>query len=108
MLNIYSIKDDVAGNFPFIFESPNDGTMVRIIKGAMLDKQPNIMNTDIKDKAVYIVGTRNEHTGVLCQVTPTFIKHLKAIRDELILEIKTAKAECGEKQPTAEEVTASE
>lgn len=104
MLNIYSIKDDVAGTFPFIFESPNDGTMVRIVKGAMLDKQPNIMNTDIKDKSVYIVGTRDEKTGVLCQVTPTFIKHLKEVRDELILEIKTAKAECGDPEPKADEV----
>lgn len=104
-VNIYAVKDEVALDFPFTFESPNDGMMERIIKGALLTKEPNVINTNIKDKVIYQVGERDTTTGLLKGLTqPLFIKRVAEIRLELIKEVKIAKAEAGEEQPTAEEV----
>ena len=50
-LKIYGVKDEVVGEIIFVLPSQNDGTMVRAVKGALLVKEPNQINTDIKDKA---------------------------------------------------------
>lgn len=106
--NIYSIKDEVAGDHPFTFEAPNDGMMVRIVKGGLLSKEQNVINTDIKDKVIFLVGERNTETGVIKGCEPLFIKRVSEIRLELIKEIKIAKAEAGDKEPTADEVASDE
>lgn len=103
-LNVYSVKDEVAGDHPFTFEAPNDGMMERIVKGALLSKEQNVINTNIKDKVIYLIGTRDTTTGEIKGETPIFIKRISEIRLDLIKEIKIAKAEAGEKEPTAEEV----
>lgn len=107
-LNIYSIKDEVAGEHPFTFEAPNDGMMERIVKGALLSKEQNVINTDIKDKVIFCVGERDTSTGVIVGTEPLFIKRVSEIRLSLIKEIKIAKAEAGDKEPTAEEVAGDE
>ena len=107
-LNVYSIKDEVAGDHPFTFEAPNDGMMERIVKGALLDKGQNVINTNIKDKVVYLVGERETTTGVITGFEPLFVKRISEIRLDLIKEIKIAKAEAGDKEPTAEEVASDE
>lgn len=102
---IYGVKDTIANDFPFTFESPNEGMMKRIVKGALLSKEQNVINTDIKDKDIFEVGERETTTGVIIGLAaPVFIEHVSNIRLDLIREIKIAKAEAGEKEPAAEEV----
>lgn len=104
-VNIYAVKDEVALDFPFTFEAPNDGMMERIVKGALLVKEQNVINTNIKDKVIFQVGERDTTTGVINGMAqPLFIKRVSELRIDLIKEIKIAKAEAGEEEPTAEEV----
>lgn len=107
-LIIYSIKDEVAGDHPFTFEAPNDGMMERIVKGALLSKEQNVINTNIKDKVIFQVGERESTTGVITGCEPLFIKRISEIRLDLIKEIKVAKAEAGDKEPNADEVAKDE
>lgn len=107
-LNVYAVKDEIACEFPFTFEAPNDGMMIRIIKGALLSKEQNVINTDIKDKVIFQVGERDTSTGELKGMVPLFIKRVSEIRLDLIKEIKIAKAEAGEKEPEAPEVAKDE
>lgn len=103
-LNVYSVKDVIAGDHPFIFEAPNDGMMERIVKGALLSKEQNVINTNLKDKDIFLVGERDTETGEIKGIMPIFVKHISEIRLALIKEIKIAKAEAGQENPTAEEV----
>lgn len=108
-LNIYAVKDNVSGEFTFIFESQNDGTMKRIIKGALLTKEQNVINTDIKDKTIYQVAIRDTMTGVIVgEASPVFVVNVSEVRLDLIKEIKIAKAEAGEDNPEAPEVASDE
>ena len=103
-LKIYGVKDEVVGEMIFVLPSQNDGTMVRAVKGALLVKEPNQINTDIKDKAVYCLGELDTCTGNIEALSPVYIKRVSEIRQELINEIKVAKMEIGEKEPNADEV----
>lgn len=108
-LNVYSVKDEIACEHPFIFEAPNDGMMERLVKGALLSKEQNVINTNIKDKIIFLVGERETSTGKITGLEqPVFIKRVSEIRLDLIKEIKIAKAEAGDKTPTAEEVAPDE
>lgn len=103
-LKLYGIKDEVVGEIIFFLPSQNDGTMVRAVKGALLVKEPNQINTDIKDKSVYCLGSMDTCTGNITPLSPVYVKRVSEIRQELVNEIKIAKAEIGEKEPNADEV----
>lgn len=107
-LTMYGLKDNVTSEFIFFFQSQNEGTMKRIVKGALLDKQPNCFTTDLKDKDVYDLGQIDTQTGVIEPITPLFVVHVSEVRLELIREIKIAKAEAGEEKPDANEVASDE
>lgn len=107
-LIIYAVKDTVACDFPITFEAPNEGMMKRLVKGSLLVKEHNVLNTDIKEKDIYEVGERDTTTGVIKGIEPLFIVHVSELRLELIRDIKIAKAEAGEKEPTADEVASDE
>ena len=104
-LIVYGVKDTIANDFPFTFMQTNEGMMKRIVKGALMDKQPNVISSDLKDKDIFELGEFETSTGVIIGLAaPVFVAHVADIRLELIREIKIAKAEAGEEQPTAEEV----
>ena len=64
-LKIYAVNDRVAGDFPFTFKAINDGTMERVVKGALLSKERNVFTTDIKDKSIYCIGEYETKTAVI-------------------------------------------
>lgn len=107
-LKFYGLKDDVTGEFIFFFQSQNEGTMKRVVKGALLDKQGNAFTHDIKDKKIYDLGSIDTQSGLVKDNKPVFVCGVNHIRLELIREIKIAKAEAGEKEPNAEEVVSDE
>ena len=107
-LNIYGLKDDVAGEFVFFWQAQNEGMMKRAIKGALLSKEQNPFTTDIKDKSVYELGAIDTLTGQLEAIAPIFCVRVSEVRLELIKEIKIAKAEAGVAEPNAEEVAKDE
>lgn len=107
-LNIYGLKDNVVGEFIFFFQQQNEGTLKRVLKGALLSKEPNCIQTDLKDKAVYELGSINTITGQIEPQQPVFVCNISEIRLELIKEIKLAKAEAGDPKPEAPEVCKDE
>ena len=107
-LNIYGLKDNVTGEFIFFFQQQNEGVMKRVVKSALLSKEPNCFTTDLKDKAVYELGQVNTNTGEIKAQAPMFITNVQDIRLELIREIKLAKAEAGVEKPEAPEVVSDE
>lgn len=107
-LNIYGLKDNVVGEFIFFFQQQNEGTLKRVLKGALLSKEPNCIQTDLKDKSVYELGSVNTNTGLIESQQPVFVCNIADIRLELIKEIKIAKAEAGDEHPNADEVCKDE
>lgn len=103
-LNFYGVKDNVEGGFVFFFQCQNEGIMKRVVKSAMLSKEPNAFTTDLKDKAIYQLGEIDTLTGILTPIQPLFIVSNAEIRLELIREIKIAKTEAGDQEPDAKEV----
>ena len=108
-LIVYGVKDTIANDFPFTFMQTNEGMMKRVVKGALMDKQPNVISSNLKEKDIFEIGEFETSTGVLIGLpSPIFVAHVSEIRLELIREIKIAKAEAGDNEPTAEEVVKDE
>lgn len=107
-LKFYGLKDDVTGNFVFTFMSENDGTMKRVVKSALLGREPNVFTRDLKDKKIYDLGYFDTDTGKIDNNDVVYICSVAEIRLELIREIKVAKQEAGEKEPNANEVASDE
>ena len=97
-LKFYGLKDDVTGNFVFTFMSENDGTMKRVVKSALLGKEPNVFTRDLKDKKIYDLGNFDTDTGKVSNNDVVYIASVAEIRLELIREIKVAKQEAGEEE----------
>lgn len=108
MLDFYGLKDDVEGGFVFFFQATNEGTMKRVVKSALLGKEPNVFTTNLKDKSIYHLGKIDTDTGVVTPNTPIFVCGIQTLRLELIQEIKIAKTEAGEEKPEANEVCKDE
>lgn len=107
-LQFYGVKDDVTGEIVFTFLSQNDGTMKRVVKSALLSKEPNVFTRDLKDKKIYLLGDFDVMTGVLANNNPVYSVSVAELRMELIRDIKIAKQEAGEKDPDAEEVASDD
>ena len=108
ILKIYGVHDNVEGDHVFFFQSLNEGTMKRVVKSSMLSKEPNVMTTNLKDKAIYELGEVETKTGVITPCTPVYIVSLAEVRLDLIKEVKIAKQEAGVENPDASEVVSDE
>ena len=107
-LHFYGVKDDVTGEFVFTYLSQNEGTMKRVVKSALLGKEPNVFTTNLKDKKIYDLGIFDTETGLLVAQAVVYVCPVSELRLELIREIKIAKQEAGEKEPSADEVCSDE
>lgn len=107
-LEMYGLKDSVEGEFIFFFQAKNDGIMKRAVEGALLDKNGNHFTNNMKDKAIYNIGTIETLTGIIVPSDPIFICGVNEIRLDLIKKIKLAKQEEGQQNPDAEEVVSDE
>lgn len=107
-LEMYGLKDSVEGEFIFFFQAKNDGIMKRAVEGALLDKNGNHFTNNMKDKAIYNIGTIETLTGIIVPSDPIFICGVNEIRLDLIKKIKLAKQEEGQENPDAKEVVDDE
>lgn len=103
-LEFYGLKDDITGEIVFTFLSQNEGTMKRVVKSALLGKDPNVFTTNLKDKKIYDLGLFDTLTGKFETNEPVYACSVAEIRLELIREIKVAKQEEGINEPDANEV----
>lgn len=107
-LEMYGLKDSVEGEFIFFFQAKNDGIMKRVVESALLSKEPNSFTTNMKDKAIFNLGTIETLTGIVVPQDPVFICGVNEIRLDLIKQIKIAKQEQGIEKPDAKEVASDE
>ena len=107
-LEMYGLKDNVEGEFIFFFQAKNEGIMKRAVEGALLDKNGNHFTNNMKDKAIYNIGTIETLTGAIQPISPVFVSGVNEIRLDLIKKIKIAKAEQGDVKPDANEVASDE
>lgn len=103
-LELYGLKDNVEGEFIFFFQCKNEGIMKRVVESALLDKNGNHFTANIKDKAIYNIGTIETLTGIVVPNDPVYVCGVNEIRLDLIKQIKIAKAEAGVENPDAKEV----
>ena len=108
LLEMYGLKDNVEGEFIFFFQAKNEGIMKRAVEGALLDKNGNHFTNNMKDKAIYNLGSVETLTGEIKPISPIFVCGVNEIRLELIKKIKIAKQEAGVENPNAEEVASDE
>ena len=102
-LKMYGVRDDATGEFVFFFQSENDLTMKRVVKGALLTKSANPFSTDIKDKKVFELGDIDTSTGIITPLKlPIVSANVSDLRLELIRDIKIAKSEIGIESGTDE------
>ena len=84
MIKIYSILDKIPGVYSNPFYLKSNAVALREIKYLINeDKQQNIFNTNIKDKALYCLGQFNEETGIIKPLDkPEFIINLIDLKED--------------------------
>ena len=83
-LNLYSIFDKLAGQSVIILTSQNNDVFKRMIRSALMSKGANPINTDTKDKDVYVIGVLETETNQLEACQPKFAFSIECVRQELI------------------------
>ena len=85
MIKVYTILDKVAGIYSNPFYLKSNAVALREISYLINEeKQPNMFNTNIKDKALYCLGDFNEETGIIKPLDkPEFIINLLDLKSEL-------------------------
>lgn len=84
-LNIYSVFDKLAGQSVMVLTGQNNEVFKRLIRSALLSKQPNPINTDTKDKDIYCIGVlETETNAVTTEGCPKFALSIEQVRLELI------------------------
>lgn len=67
-MNLYSVKDDLSGDFGPVMEAKNDAVAVRATR-QMLSKYPSA-----QDMRLFKVGEFNPDTGIITGGNPIWIK----------------------------------
>lgn len=84
-LKLYSVFDKLAGQSLMILTSQNNEVFKRMVRSALMSKAPNPINTDTKDKDVYVVGEIDtESQKVIAEDLPKFAFSIEAVRQELV------------------------
>lgn len=73
-LNLYSVRDTVAGAFCRPFAAPNNGLAIRDFDFAARDPESQISKTP-QDYCLFLVGSFDEETGVITAQTPELLKY---------------------------------
>lgn len=101
-LNVYVLRDKLAGISNVILTANNDEVLKRDIKGVLLSKNQNVINTNTEDKDVFLAAVLDTDTGIIKALdVPVFTLNVELVRKELIQEIKIKQAEAG-LEPTGE------
>lgn len=95
-LNLYVVRDNVAGVNELILTAKNDEVLKRSVKGVLLSREQNYLNTDTRDKDIYLCGVLNTDNGVIDTINPTqFVCGVEQLRLELVAEIRAKREEAG-------------
>lgn len=93
-LKLYVVRDCLVGDSSLILSAKNDAVLARNVKAAMLSQQANYLNTDTRDKQIYVTAELDTDTGIISGlVQPEFVFNLEDLRLELVSEVKKAKAQ---------------
>lgn len=95
-LNLYVVRDSLAGTNELVLTAKNDEILKRNIKGVLMSQNQNFINTDTKDKDIFKVASLDTDTGVVVgEVAPIFVFNVEQVRLDLVEDIKRQKAQAG-------------
>lgn len=94
-VNIYSLYDTAAGCSVIVITAKNNELAKRMVRSALMTKQPNPFNTDVKDKNLMLVGSIDQETNEVKAFKPSLAFGIEDVRQELIEYIA---AETGKSQ----------
>lgn len=63
-MNLYSVKDNVTGEFGPVIVMVNDATFIRFVENDARNKS-SLISMNPKDMSIYKLGTFDENTGVI-------------------------------------------
>ena len=95
-LEVYVLRDKVSGISNVILTANNEKVLRRDIKGVLLGRDQNVINTNTEDKDIYHIGDLNTETGVFTSLpNPVFLFNVETVRLELVKEIRAKKEQAG-------------
>lgn len=90
-LELFTVRDEVAGSSDVILTSKNFTLLKRDLKTVMGSGQKNPITDHFEDKRVYKCGVLDTDTGIISALPfPEFVFSLTEVRDDLIIDIKRA------------------
>lgn len=82
-VNLYSVRDKVAGQYNTPFAAPHDAHAIRSIKMEVnRANEQNVIYHNPADFALYRVGEYDHDTGVTTPADPELIQECAALRKE--------------------------
>lgn len=88
MKKIYVVKDVLAASLLITFLAENDDLAKRHLEGFIVSPHPNLVNTFVADKQVYVVGEVDEKTLIVKPLAePLFICDVKSIQDKVLNDL---------------------
>lgn len=94
-VNIYSLFDTTAGCSVMVITAKNHELAKRMVRSALMTKQPNPFNTDVKDKQLFLVASIDQETNEVLSIKPSLAFNIEDVRQDLIEYIA---AETGKSQ----------
>lgn len=96
-VNIYSCFDNLAGCAVMVFTAKNNELCKRLVRSALMTKEPNPFNTDCKDKQVFLCGSIDQETNEVESVAkPVLVFGVEDVRQDLINYIAAETGKSGE------------
>lgn len=81
-MNLYAIKDNVAGQFYPPTASVNDNVVLRDVKN-LVNKPGSLIASNPDDFTLYKVGEYDERTGIIKALQPDFVVNLVDLKDHV-------------------------
>lgn len=82
MIKIYTVYDTVADIYSQPFYLKNNEIAKREIKNLVNDNsQPNLFNTNIEDKILYLIGEFDENKAIITPLEHERVIHLKDLKE---------------------------
>lgn len=96
-LKLYVVRDVLVGDSSLILSAKNDAVLMRNVKAAMFSQQSNYLNTDTRDKQLFLTAELDTDTGIIVGLpAPEFVCQLEDLRLELVAEVKKQKEIIGD------------
>lgn len=87
---IFVLYDTLLCDTLMTLEDQSEAAVKRQIKSALISSRPNPINTDTKEKDIYLIGELDTETKKLVAFEqPKFVVHVEEVRLDLLQELSS-------------------